>query len=90
MPWRLRNTISQKSKKEPLPYATGKRQTPEGATQKCKESVTQMRILYNPDFKRWEVYPDDPIIRNNEPQPVFVNRDYFKCELYRKAVEGEE
>jgi hypothetical protein len=49
-----------------------------------------MRILYNPEFKRWEVYRDDPIIRNNEPQPCYVSADYFKCELYRKAVEGEE
>lgn len=48
-----------------------------------------MRILYNPELKRWEVYPENPIIRNNEPQPVYVSRDYFKAELYRKAVEGE-
>lgn len=49
-----------------------------------------MRILYNPDFKRWEVYREKPIIRNNEPHPVFVSRDYFKCELYRNAVEEAE
>ena len=45
-----------------------------------------MKILYNPQFHRWEVYGKMPIIRNGEPQPKFVSASYKKCEEYVRAV----
>lgn len=41
-----------------------------------------MEIKYNTEFKRWEVYKDNPIIRNKEPQPCFVSTDHEACILY--------
>ena len=48
-----------------------------------------MKILYNPQFHRWEVYGEDPVIRNGEPQPEFVSDSYQKCITYKMAVEGK-
>ena len=41
-----------------------------------------MKIKYNPEFKRWEVYGDKPVIRNKEPQPCYVSTDIESCRLY--------
>lgn len=45
-----------------------------------------MKILYNPQFRRWEVYSDHPVIRNGEPQPKYVSAKYEKCEKYVRSV----
>lgn len=49
-----------------------------------------MKILYNPQMHRWEVYGPDPVIRAGEPQPEFVSDDYEKCITYRRAVNGDD
>lgn len=48
-----------------------------------------MKILFNPEFHRWEVYGDNPVIRNKEPQPEFVSPDLDKCIAYKRAVSNE-
>lgn len=45
-----------------------------------------MKIVYNPEMNRWEVYGEDPVIRNGEPQPEYVSESYEKCVTYRMAV----
>lgn len=45
-----------------------------------------MKILYNPQFHRWEVYGKYPIIRNGEPQPCFVSKTLEECERYVRDV----
>lgn len=47
-----------------------------------------MVILYNTETSRWEVYGPDPVIRNGEPQPQYVSKDFSKCLTYRMVVEG--
>ena len=44
-------------------------------------------LFFNTDFRRWEYYGADPVIRNGESQPKFVSADYFKCAAYKMAVE---
>ena len=48
-----------------------------------------MEIRFNTDFPRWEVYGEDPVIRNGEPQPEFVSESYEKCRIYKETVEGK-
>ena len=52
--------------------------------------VKKQGIVFNPEFERWEVYGDDPVIRAGEPQPEFVSTEYDKCITYRMTVEGEK
>lgn len=52
--------------------------------------VKKQGIVFNPEFERWEVYGDDPVIRNGEPQPEFVSVNYDKCITYRMTVEGKK
>lgn len=47
-----------------------------------------MEIIFNPEFHRWEVYGENPVIRAGEPQPDFVSSDYQKCITYRMLVEA--
>ena len=47
-----------------------------------------MQIKYNTEFKRWEVYNDNPVIRNKEPQPAFVSAREIECERYVKFAYG--
>lgn len=47
-----------------------------------------MRILFNTQFRRWEVYEENPIVRNGEAQPVFVSGSYERCAKYCRDVEG--
>ena len=46
-----------------------------------------MEIIYNPEFDRYEVYGDNPVIRAGEPQPDFVSADVDACITYRMLVE---
>lgn len=48
--------------------------------------VKKQGIIFNPEFERWEYYGDDPVVRNDEPQPEFVSADYEKCITYRMTV----
>ena len=48
-----------------------------------------MEIKFNTDFPRWEVYGENPVIRNGEPQPEFVSDSWEKCITYKMAVEGK-
>lgn len=45
-----------------------------------------MTLRYNPDFPRWEVYPEKQLIRGGEEQPVFVSADMLKCAVYMEKV----
>ena len=45
-----------------------------------------MRIKYNTEYKRWEVYDKEPRVRGGEPQPSFVGT-LSACEEYRVKVE---
>jgi len=38
-----------------------------------------MRIVFNPEFNRYEVYRERPQYRNGQPQPVFVHRSEIEC-----------
>lgn len=44
-------------------------------------------IFYNTEFRRWEYYGENPVIRAGEPQPEFVSADYEKCIIYKTAIE---
>lgn len=46
-----------------------------------------MRIIFNPEFKRFEVYRENPIIRNGQAQPVFVSAKQLDCIKYCNKVE---
>lgn len=45
-------------------------------------------IIFNPEFERWEVYGNNPVIRAGEPQPEFVSGSFEKCAAYKAATEG--
>ena len=47
-----------------------------------------MRLVYNANFPRWEVYGNHPVIRGGKQQPVFVSKDRSACEEYIKRVEA--
>ena len=47
-----------------------------------------MKIFFNTEFSRWEVYGPDPVIRAGEPQPEFTSPDLERCLAYKAAVEG--
>lgn len=49
-----------------------------------------MEIKYNTDFKRWEVYNDNPVIRAGEPQPCFVSASHVRCEKYIEDVRAHK
>lgn len=45
-----------------------------------------MKILYNPQMRRWEVYSSRSVTRAGELQPVFVSASYDACEKYKEAA----
>ena len=45
-----------------------------------------MRIIFNPEFKRYELYREKPIYRNGQPQPVFVSHSEIACLKYFTRV----
>ncbi len=45
-----------------------------------------MKILYNPQMRRWEVYSSRSVTRAGELQPVFVSASLEACEKYREAA----
>lgn len=44
-------------------------------------------VFYNTEFRRWEYYGQDSVIRAGEPQPGFVSASYQKCVDYQNKVE---
>lgn len=45
-----------------------------------------MKIIYNPQMRRWEVYSSRSVTRAGELQPVFVSASYDACEKYKEAA----
>lgn len=45
-----------------------------------------MKILYNPQMRRWEVYSPKSVTRAGELQPVFVSASLEACEKYKEAA----
>lgn len=45
-----------------------------------------MKILYNPQMHRWEVYSSRSVTRAGELQPVFVSASCDACEKYKEAA----
>lgn len=52
-----------------------------------------MEIKFNTEMKRYEVYPDKPVIRAGKPQPSYVSASLHDCGEYvdrvRKAQSEE-
>jgi len=46
-----------------------------------------MEKLWNNEYHRWEVYPENPVVRNGEEQPVYVSADSDSCDAYLKTVD---
>lgn len=55
-------------------------------TRKDRYIKPQMRIIFNREFQRYEVYRERPIYRNGQPQPVFVHRSQIECLKYFNRV----
>jgi len=49
-----------------------------------------MRVIFNPEFCRYEVYREEPIVRNGQPQPIFVSHDEKQCRKFIHRVEEQE
>ena len=47
-------------------------------------------VFYNAEYRRWEYYGANPVIRGGEPQPEFVSADYEKCVTYKTIMEERE
>ena len=45
--------------------------------------------LFNPTFPRWEVYDDEPLVRNGEEQPVFVSPDEDVVDAFMQKTEKQ-
>ena len=41
-----------------------------------------MEKLFNPQYRRWEVIPDNPLVRNGEEVAVYVSEDPEACDAY--------
>lgn len=48
-----------------------------------------MRMVYNANFPRWEVYGKNPVIRGGKQQPCFVSTEREKCVAYARKVIGK-
>lgn len=48
-----------------------------------------MRLVYNANFPRWEVYGKIPVIRGGKQQPSFVSAEKAKCVAYLRKVSGK-
>lgn len=53
-----------------------------GKEQDAKRSISQMELVYNHIFNRWEVFSEKSVIRNGEKQPVFVSESADKAFEY--------
>ena len=45
-----------------------------------------MKIKFNEEFRRWEVYATHPVVRGGELQPAFVSADYKPCVAFLVRV----
>mgnify|MGYP002521772757 CR=1 FL=1 len=41
-----------------------------------------MEKLFNAEYRRWEVYPEEPLVHNGEEMPVFVSESEEACDAY--------
>lgn len=48
-----------------------------------------MTKLYNPTYKRWEVIPENPQIRNGEEMAVYVAEDPAECDAYIRRCDKQ-
>ena len=46
-----------------------------------------MTKLFNPQYQRWEVLPDNPRVVNGEEMAVFVSPDEEACDAYMLRID---